>query len=76
MEIADIIARQYDLSRFIHDNFDKVDYDDTTKSVFQNPIFPYKVDFINRTDSLKFCNMSIQQCWLKKIDSLYAVSPR
>jgi len=72
MEIADVIKGQYDLDRFIHDNFDKIDYGDTAKSGFGNPTFPYKMDFINRTDSLKFCTMNIQQCWLKKINDLYA----
>ena len=66
MNISDFIGRQNDLESFIDCNFDKVQYDG-----FEKPVYFYKVDFINKTPCLKFCTMSIQQCWVKKIDTSY-----
>jgi hypothetical protein len=68
IDIADFIGKQANLDSFIVCNFDKVD---TAATGLFSPTI-YKVDFINRTDSLKFCAMSIQQCWVKRVDSLYA----
>jgi hypothetical protein len=67
IEISDFIGRPNDLKSFIDSNFDSVVDDD-----FRNPMLPYRVDFISRTDSLKFCGMILQQCWVQKIDTLYS----
>jgi hypothetical protein len=67
MDISDFIGRQSDLHSFIDGNFDPVEYEG-----FENPVHPFKVDFINRIGSLKFCTMPIQQCWVRKVDTLYA----
>jgi len=67
MDISEIAGRQEDLEDFIHHYFDSVEYD----RVF-SPILLYHVNFINKTDHLTFCKMNIQQCWVKKINDLYA----
>jgi hypothetical protein len=67
MDISNFIGGRSDIEYFIDSYFDKVEYDG-----FNNPIFPFKVNFINKEDSMKFCTMNIQQCWVQKIDTLYS----
>ena len=66
MDISDFIEKKDDLEKFINENFDSVEY-----KVPSNPLFFYRVNLINKTESLKFCTMNIQQCWVNKIDTLY-----
>ena len=66
MDIADIMVNQRSLDSFIQSNFDKAGYGSV------NPLIYYKIDYVNRTDSLTFCSMSIVQCWVRRTDSLYA----
>ncbi len=65
MDIATFTARQGERDSFISSNFSKVEYG------LENPLRFYKVNFINRTDSLRFCTMNIKQCWVKKKNDLY-----
>ena len=67
MDISEIAGRQEDLEDFIHRYFDSVEYDRVL-----SPILLYHLNFINKTDHLTFCKMNIQQCWVKKINDLYA----
>ena len=67
MDISEYVDQPDDLETFIDSNFVTVKYDG-----FENPMYPFKVNFINRTDSLKFCAMNVQQCWVQRIDTFYS----
>jgi hypothetical protein len=67
MDISDVVGGKSNLDSFIDCNFDKVEYPG-----FESPIFLSNVNFINKNDSLKFCTMDIQQCWVKRIDTCFA----
>jgi len=67
MNISDFIGSQSDLDSFIDCNFNKVEYHG-----FESPIFLSNINFINKNDSLKFCMIGIQNCWVKRIDTCYA----
>lgn len=67
MDISDYKGRLNDLQTFIDSNFFTVEYEG-----FENPMHPFKVGFINRTDSLKFCTMTVLQCWVQRIDTFYS----
>jgi hypothetical protein len=67
MDISDFLEKKGDLEKFINENFDSVEYDE-----LRGPLLLYRVNFVNKKESLKFCTMSVQQCWVKKIDKLYA----
>lgn len=68
MDISDLIEKKGDIEKFIKENFDSVEYEEAWK----NPLPFHRVNLVNKTDSLKFCTMNVQQCWVKKIDTLYA----
>jgi len=68
MDISEHIDQPNDLKTFIDSYFDRTVYEG-----FNNPMLPFRVNFINRTDSLKFCGMTLQQCWVQKIDTLYSI---
>jgi hypothetical protein len=67
MDIADFLEKKDDLDKFINEHFDSVQYEQG-----HNPLLYERINLINKTDSLKFCTMNVQQCWVKQIDSLYA----
>jgi|SRR6185312_5178161 len=67
MDISEILDRPGEIENFVRANFDRVEYDQVL-----SPVFPFKADFVNRVDSLKFCSMHIQQCWIKKVNTLFA----
>jgi hypothetical protein len=67
MDISDFIEKKDDLAKFIKENFDTVEYEEPF-----SPIPFYRVNLVNKTESLKFCTMNVQQCWIKKSDTLYA----
>jgi hypothetical protein len=67
MDISEIIGKRKQLESFIHGNFNSIEYNRN-----RSPILLYNVNFINKTDRLTFCNMNIQQCWVKKRGELYA----
>lgn len=67
MDISDFTEKTDDLEKFINENFDSVEYEEPF-----SPLPGDWVSLINKTESLKFCTMNVQQCWAKKIDTLYA----
>ena len=67
MDISDFIENKYDLEKFINENFEDIEYQESS-----NPLLVFQVNRINKTESLKFCSMNVQQCWVKQIDTLYA----
>jgi hypothetical protein len=67
MDISDFIEKKDDLERFVNENFNRIEYEEPF-----SPLPGKRVKLVNNTDSLKFCTMSIQQCWVKKVDNLYA----
>ena len=67
MDISDFLEKKVDLDKFINENFDSVEYDK-----LWGPLPFYQVNLVNKAESLKFCTMNVQQCWVKKIDTLYA----
>ena len=67
MDISDVIERKNHLDDFITKNFENIYYEFPAK-----PLPFYSVHLINKTRSFEFCNMNIEQCWVKKIDTLYA----
>lgn len=67
MDISDFIEKKDDWDKFINENFDSVEYEEPF-----SPLPFYRINLVNKTEFLKFCTMDVQQCWVKKIDSLYA----
>lgn len=67
MDISDFIEKKDGLEQFITENFNYVEYEQSC-----NPLLFERVNLVNKTDSLRFCTMNIEQCWIKKIDTLYA----
>lgn len=67
IDIADHIGTRDELERFLKENFDTIKQQEPLGAL----LF-YKADLINKTGSLTFCKMHVQQCWVKKIDTLFA----
>jgi len=66
MDISDFFGKK-DEMKFIDENFESIEYDS-----LRSPLLTYRVNFVNRIENLKFCGLTIQQCWVKKTGRLYA----
>lgn len=67
MDISDFLENKDDIERFINENFTRFKDEELL-----SPLRIYQVNLINKTESLTFCTMDVQQCWIRKIDTLYA----
>lgn len=66
MEINDIIKNEKKINDFIVANFDKMSTQD------ENPIFPYRVNYIGKSSSFTFCKVPITKLWALKSDSSFS----
>ena len=64
MELNNVI-RSNKVDSFIANKLDSVG------TSYRNPIFPYKVNFKSRGDSITFCGVPVIDYWALKLDSSY-----
>src|SRR4051812_40307513 len=66
MEIGKIFESDLKVKKFVHENLKETD------SVYRNPIFPYKVNYVLPSrKSISFCKLHVLECWAFVQQDLY-----